>query len=160
MTTKANTILRAQSGAALVISLIMIIVMTLIALASSYTSIFEMKVSGIKRGSTSAFYAADAYINAITTNTANFDLSKFNAQNQYAPFSDKNNTTPNPTGAVATITYFPSQAGPPRGTGFSAVNLNYVYYQVQSVGWDQQSSSYPRSQTKIQQEMVRLLPVQ
>jgi len=160
MTTKANTILRGQSGAALVISLIMIIVMTLIALASSYTSIFEMKISGIKRGSTNAFYAAETGINEITAYPANFNLSNFNAQNQYVPFSDQNNTTPNPTHVVATITHLTTQAGPPRGTGFSAVNLNYVYYQVQSVGWDQNSSSYPLSQTTIQEEMVRLDPVQ
>jgi Tfp pilus assembly protein PilX len=161
MTTRANTILRAQSGAALVISLIMIIVLTLIALASSYTSIFEIKISGIKRGSTTAFYAACTGINEITTNTANFDLNNYNAQtNTYTPFSDKNNTTPNPTNVVATITYLPAQAGPPRGTGFSAVNLNYVYYQVQSLGQDQNSPFYPASKTTIQEEMVRLLPVQ
>jgi len=159
MTTKANTILRGQSGAALVISLIMIIVMTLIALASSYTSIFEMKISGIKRGSTNAFYAAETGINEITAYPANFNLSNFNAQNQYAPFGGASNT-PNPTSAVATITHLTTQVGPPRGTGFSAVNLNYVYYQVQSVGWDQNSSSYPLSQTTIQEEMVRLDPVQ
>jgi Tfp pilus assembly protein PilX len=160
MTTKANTILRAQSGAALVISLIMIIVLTLIALASSYTSIFEIKLSGIKRGETYAFYAADTGINEITNNTANFNLSNFNAQNQYAPFGAANNTTPNPTNASATITYFPTQAGPPRGTGFSALNLNYVYYQVQSIGKDQNSQFYPPSQATIQEDLVRLLPIQ
>ena len=160
MTAKAHTILRAQSGAALVIALIMIIVITLIALASSYTSIFEMKISGIKRGSTNALYAADTYVNEITTNTANFNLSNYNAQNQYSPSTDKNNTTPNPTNAAANITNLISQAGPPRGTGFSAVNLNYAYYQVQSVGQDQNSSSYPPSQTTIQEEIVRLVPIQ
>jgi hypothetical protein len=159
MTTKANAILGAQSGAALVISLIMMIVITVIALASSYTSIFEMRISGIKRGSTNAFYAADTGINEITTNTANFDLSNYQ-NNIYQPFRDKNNTTPNPTNAAANITYLISQAGPPRGTGFSAVNLNYAYYTVQSVGKDLNSSSYPASTTALQEEIVRLLPVQ
>ena len=66
MASKTNTILKNQSGTALVVALIMMVVITLIALASSYTSIFEIKISGNKRGATNAFYATDAGINAIT----------------------------------------------------------------------------------------------
>ena len=52
--------LKDQSGVALVLALIMIVILTLIGLASTYTSTFEMKLSGNKRGTTDAFYAADA----------------------------------------------------------------------------------------------------
>ena len=65
MASKTNAFLKNQSGAALVVALIMMVVITLIALASSYTSIFEIKISGNKRGGTNAFYAADAGVNAI-----------------------------------------------------------------------------------------------
>jgi len=158
MAKKTNIILRSQSGTALVIALVMIIVISLIALASSYTSIFEIKLSGNKRGATDAFYAADTGIGEITTNIANFNLNSYNAAtNQYSPFSDPNNTTPNPTNAQANITYMPTQSGPPRGMGFSAYNLNYAYYQVQSIGKDQAGSG---STATIQEEVVRLLPVQ
>jgi type IV pilus assembly protein PilX len=158
MDKKTNIILRSQSGTALVVALIMIIVITLIALASSYTSIFEIKLSGNKRGSTDAFYAADTGIGEIATNIANFNLNSYDAQtNMYSPFSDSNNTTPNPTKAQAKITYVATQSGPPRGMGFSAYNLNYAYYQVQSVGKDQAGSG---STATVQEEVVRLLPVQ
>jgi Tfp pilus assembly protein PilX len=161
MATKADSILKNQSGMALVVALIMIIVLTLIALASSFTSIFEIKLSGTKRASTDAFYAADAGISQITTTTANFNLNSYDANTHtYTPFSDSTNATPNPTNVVATITYIPTQSGPPRGTGFSAVNLGYAYYQIQSVGKDQQSSLSPASTATIQEEVVRLLPAQ
>ena len=143
MATKADSILKNQSGMALVIALIMIIVLTLIALASSNTSIFEIKLSGAKRASTDAFYAADTGISEITTNIANFNLNSYDANTHtYTPFSDPANVTPNPTNAVATITYTPTQSGPPRGMGFSAVNLAYAYYQIQSVGKDQASLNF------------------
>jgi type IV pilus assembly protein PilX len=161
MATKADSILKNQSGMALVVALIMIIVLTLIALASSYTSIFEIKLSGTKRASTDAFYAADAGISQIITNTANFNLNSYDASTHtYTPFSDSANATPNPTNVVATITYVPTQSGPPRGMGLSAVNLGYAYYQIQSVGKDQQSSLSPASTTTIQEEVARLLPLQ
>jgi Tfp pilus assembly protein PilX len=161
MAPKADSILKNQSGMALVVALIMIVVLTLIALASSYTSIFEIKLSGTKRASADAFYAADAGVSQITTNTANFNLNSYDAgTHTYSPFSDPGNATPNPTNAVATITYIPTQSGPPRGTGFSAVNLDYAYYQIQSVGKDQHSSISPVSTATIQEEIVRLLPIQ
>ena len=102
MASKTNTILKTQSGAALVVALIMMVVITLIALASSYTSIFEIKISGNKRGATNAFYAADAGVNAIVPYASNFDVSKYtvlvaNTSSTYNPFSDS--TIPNPTSA-------------------------------------------------------------
>ena len=158
MAKEAKIILKTQSGTALVVTLIMIIVITLIALASSYTSIFEIKLSGNKRGSTDAFYSADTGVNEITTSITNFNLDRYDALTKmYRPFSDLTNTTPNPTNARVNMTYVPTQSGPPRGMGFSAINLGYAYYQVESIGKDQAGSG---STTTIQEEVVRLLPVQ
>jgi hypothetical protein len=61
-----------ESGTALVVALIMMVVLTLIGLASMLTSIFEAKLSGIKRESTAAYYAADAAAQAVFNNNANF----------------------------------------------------------------------------------------
>jgi hypothetical protein len=52
--------LKDQSGTALVIALVMIVVLTLIGLASTFTSIFETSLSGNKRLSTDAFYIAES----------------------------------------------------------------------------------------------------
>jgi hypothetical protein len=60
--------LKEQSGTALIIALIMIVVLTLIGVASTFTSIFETKLSGIKRESTAAYYAADAAAQAVFNN--------------------------------------------------------------------------------------------
>jgi hypothetical protein len=55
----AKTIMKDQSGAALVVALIMIVVLTLIGLASTFSSTFEISLSGNKRLSTDAFYNAE-----------------------------------------------------------------------------------------------------
>ena len=47
--------LKDESGAVLVVALIMMVVLTLIGIAGSFTSIFEIMISGHKRGSTDAF---------------------------------------------------------------------------------------------------------
>jgi hypothetical protein len=72
MGTKSIIKLKEQSGAALIIALIMIVVLTLIGLASTLTSIFETKLSGIKRESIAAYYTADAAAQAVFNNYANF----------------------------------------------------------------------------------------
>ena len=68
-----NFRLNNQSGAALVIALIMIVVLTLIGLASTFTSTFESKLSGHKRESTDSFFTADAGLEAVKTDMTNFD---------------------------------------------------------------------------------------
>jgi hypothetical protein len=72
METKSIIKLKEQSGAALVIALMMMVVLTLIGLASTFASIFEAKLSGIKRESTAAYYAADAATQAVFNNNLNF----------------------------------------------------------------------------------------
>lgn len=64
--------LKEQSGTALVIALIMMVVLTLIGLASTFTSIIEARLSGIKRESTAAYYAADAAAQVVFNNIQNF----------------------------------------------------------------------------------------
>jgi len=74
---KLNHIRKNQSGAALVIALIMMIVLTLIGIASMFTSTFEIKLSGNKRASTDAFYAAEGGVQATLANPANFTPSSY-----------------------------------------------------------------------------------
>lgn len=74
MPIKINSYLKDQSGVALVVALIMMIVLTLIGLAATFTSMFEIILSGHKRGSTNAFYAADGGVQATLANPANFPV--------------------------------------------------------------------------------------
>lgn len=169
MASKTDTILKNQSGAALVIALIMMVVITLIGLASSYTSIFEIKISGNKRGSTDAFYAAEAGINVITSypqqsfNTASFTVLVPNTSSVYNPFTNPN--IPNPANILpsnAPVTYYQNQSGPPRGGGYSAVNVSYAYFQVQCTGIDSAVNGVigvSGAQATVQEDVIQIIPI-
>jgi len=156
MAIKTDTILKDQSGVALVIALIMMIVLTLIGLASTYTSIFEIKLSGNKRGSTDAFYAGDSGIQVVVANIQNFDLPGKYVDNKYDPFTDPNN--PNPTKAKVTINHDTTQSGSPRGIQMSATNFGFEHYMIESTGSDQMELSPLKSTCTVQQKVVRIVP--
>ena len=146
-----------QSGVALVLALIMIVILTLIGLASTYTSTFEMKLSGNKRGTTDAFYAADSGVQVIVANVDNFSLpGKYVDNNKYDPFTDPNN--PNPTKAKVLIQYDTTQEGSPRGSGFSAIGFEFRHFVIDSKGQDQLDLSLVKSACEIEQKVVRLVP--
>ena len=156
MEEKIHICLRNESGAALVIALIMIIVMTLIVLASSLTSMFEIKLAGNKRGSTNAFYSADSGVQVTLGRIENFNLPGQYVDNKYNPFTD--NLNPNPTNASVNIAFDPAQQGAPRGTGISAISFGFNHYMIESTGKDQVESSPVKSQCTVQEKIVRLIP--
>jgi hypothetical protein len=157
MVTQTGNIFKNQSGVALVIALIMLIVMTLIGLASTFTSTFEIKLSGNKRASTDAFFAADSGVEIVKANIGNFDLPGKYVGSKYDPFTDPSN--PNPTKAKAIITYISAQSGAPRGSGYSATgNYEFTHYIIESTGQDQTELSTVKSTCKILEKVVRLVP--
>lgn len=158
MVTKRVDILKNQSGVALVIAMIMIIVMTVIVLAASLTSIFEIKLAGNKRGSTDAFFAADSGVQIVMAKVENFDLpGKYDVGNKYHYSQDVANQ--NPTKADIIIYHNSTQTGCPRGLGFSASgNYEFVHYLIESTGKDQIELSPLKSTCDIQQKVVRLVP--
>jgi type IV pilus assembly protein PilX len=156
MLSKTPLILKDQSGVALVIALIMIVVLTLIGLASTYTSTFEIKLSGNKRGTTDAFYAADSGVQVVVSNIKNFDLPGKYVDDKYNPFTDSSN--PNPTKAKVTIAHDTIQQGSPRGIQMSATNFGFEHYVVESTGSDQMELSPIKSNCTIQQKVVRMVP--
>ncbi len=154
MDIKKNSILKNQSGAALVIALVMMIVLTLIGLASIFSSTFEIKLSGNKRCSTDAFYAADSGVQVLVANVNNFNPGTH--AYPYDPFTDKVANPDNPTKAAANITYITAQLGAPRGYGFSALNFEFEHFLIQSTG---QTCANPiPSTTIVQEKIVRLVP--
>ena len=156
MSSKAHFILKDQSGVALVIALVMIVVLTLIGLASTYTSTFEMKLSGNKRGTTDAFYAADSGVQVTVANIENFSLPGKYVDNKYNPFKDSSN--PNPTNAKVIIQYDTTQEGSPRGSGFSAISFEYKHFLIDSTGQDQTELNLIKSACTIEEKVVRLVP--
>ena len=145
-----------QSGVALVIALVMIVVLTLIGLASTYTSTFEIKLSGNKRGTTDAFYAADSGLQVVTANVENFSLPGKYVDNKYDPFTDPSN--PNPTKAKVVIQYDTTQEGSPMGSGFSAISFEFRHFIIDSTGRDQLDLSLIKSACELEQKVVRLVP--
>ncbi|NWG02561.1 MAG: pilus assembly PilX N-terminal domain-containing protein [Syntrophaceae bacterium] len=156
MMNKSIGIFKNESGVALVIALIMMIVMTVIVLAASFTSIFEIKLAGNKRGSTDAFYAADSGVQVALARIENFNLPGQYVDNKYNPFTNPQN--PNPTNAEVTITFDPIQQGAPRGTGISATSFEFNHYMIESKGKDQTELSPIKSQCTVQEKIVRLIP--
>jgi hypothetical protein len=150
------SVLKTQSGVALVIALIMMVVLTVIGLASTFTSSIEAKLSGNKRGSTDAFYAADSGVQVILARIENFNLPGNYEDNKYKPFT--NPVNPNPTNADVTISFDPNQHGAPRGTGTSAINFEFGHYMVESTGQDQIAADLIKARCTVQQKVVRLIP--
>jgi hypothetical protein len=147
-----------ESGVALVVALILMIVLTLIGLASTFSSTYEIKLSGNKRGSTDAFYAADSGVQVTTANIKNFDLPGQYVGDKYNPFTDNNNPNPNPTLASVLIQHYGNQTGAPRGFGMSATQVNYEHYMIESSGEDQIELNPIRSKCVIEEKVVRMVP--
>ena len=148
MNRKQDGSFRNESGVAIVIALIMMIVLTVIGLAATFTSTFEILLSGEKRRTTDAFYAADSGINVIMLKYDNFIPGRLD----YDPFSDPQNQ--NITKVDARINYDPNKKGPPKSYGFS---LNYAYFWIGSKGNDLTGMN-SKSTCTMDQNVVRVLP--
>lgn len=154
MASKTNNILKKQSGTALVIALIMMVVITLIALASSYTSIFEIGISGNKRGKTNAFFVADGCINELASSAATFDPGNFTTI--LVPNTTSRYDNPNPSCGSGSVTAFLNQSGAPRGGGWGT-GSTYSYFEINCTGNDTAGSA---AKSVMEENVMRLLPVE
>ncbi len=127
-----------ESGAALVIALIMMIVLTFIGLASTFTSTFEIILSGEKKRSTDAFYDCERKIDQVLMESTNFipDVSK--------AVGDVN------------IVSDPDKKGPP--PGYTIVDLDFAYFWSRSKGKDSSALAI-QSECNCDQNVVRVIPV-
>jgi len=170
---KSNLILRNESGVALVVALLMIVILSLIGLASSSTSTFEIKLSGNKRGATDAFYTADAGAQSVMANSGNFSTSYYGSFDLNSlpvelrnELIDSRLTSPSlslpsgvsyPEGPQVTI-YHTSKSSAPKASGFSAINFLFEQYIIDSIGRDQLDASANRPNCEIREKVVRLIP--
>jgi Tfp pilus assembly protein PilX len=173
MLKESKLILDNQSGAALVVALLMIVILSLIGIASSSNSTFEIRLSGQKRGSTDAFYTADGGAKAVLPDVANFNTSSgyttslgtLPAELQTESIDQKNTS---PTLVVPSSVSFASPPQVtiyhttttkiPRGLGTSAIAFHYNYYIIDSIGQDQMDLSLIRSRCEVREKIVRLIP--
>jgi hypothetical protein len=178
MAVRTNPILKSQSGAALVIALIMLIVLTLIGLASTFTSTFEVKLSGNKRGSTDAFYTADGGAQSVLANLTNFrsDVGFTPVASATLPADLQNESIDSklsspvlalPAGvnfvAPPQVTiYHSTRTDAPRGLGFSADpdKYSFVHFVVDSIGKDQIDTSLFKSSSEVRTKVLRLVPTE
>jgi type IV pilus assembly protein PilX len=167
---KSKLLLKDQTGTALIISMIMVIILSLIGLASIFTSTFEVKLSGNKRGSTNAFYTTEAGIEAVLVYTANFNSTnttnfkpagtlpsylsnesidtKFSTPTIGITFADA------PTVAIYHMTDTRCEAG----TSATLETFECERFIVDSTGRDQADISISRSRTHIVEKLVNHLP--
>jgi Tfp pilus assembly protein PilX len=173
MLKESKLILGNQSGVALVVALLMIVILSLLGIASSSNSTFEIKLSGNKRGSTDAFYTSDGGAKSVLP-----DITNFNTSNGYTTslgtlpaelqteLIDQRKTSPTlvlPGGVSFTsppqvTIYHTTATRVPRGLGTSAIAFQYGYYIIDSIGQDQMDLSLIRSRCEIREKIVRLIP--
>ena len=174
MKSKNHFILNDQSGVALVIAMLMLLILTLIGTASITTSTYETRLSGNKRGSTDAFYATDGGIQSALAEIENFNLSaRFmpvdlktlpdDLQNQSVDSKFSSPSLPLPQGVSFVdppkITVFHTeQMNAPRGSGFSAIGFEYEHFIVDSVGTDQMDLGLVKSTSHIREKIVNVRP--
>jgi hypothetical protein len=174
MLKESKLILGNQSGVALVVALLLIVMLSLIAIASSSNSTFEVRLSGNKRGSTDAFYTADGGTKSVYPIIANFNTSSgYVVVTQSAlptelqsESIDVRNTAPtlDVPGSVSLTTtpqvtiYHTTITRVPRSLGMSAIAFLYNYYITDSIGQDQMDLSLTRSNCEIREKTVRLIP--
>lgn len=173
MLKESRLILGNQSGVALVIALLMIVILSLIGIASSSNSTFEIRLSGNKRGSTDAFYTADGGVKSVYPIITNFNTSSGYTTSLgtlptelQSELIDQKRTSPtlDVPGGVSFTTppqvtiYHTTVTKVPRALGHSAIAFQYSYYIIDSIGQDQMDLGLIRSNSEIREKAVRLIP--
>ena len=149
-----TTFSKNESGMALVIALIMMIVLTVIGLASTFTSTFEIILSGGKKRSTDAFYSADNALDIIMKYPPVFNpkVPTFDPLSGPSIIPDAEKSL---VKAEAIITYDANKKGAP--PGFSIMEFGYSYFWIEAKGNDLTGMSN-QSTCTIDQNVVRLSP--
>ena len=127
-----------ESGAALVIALIMMIVLTLIGLASTFTSTFEIILSGEKKRSTDAFYDCERNLDQVLMVPVNFIPGESKAVEH------------------VNIAFDSEKKGPP--PGYTIIDLDFAYFWSRSTGTDSTGLAI-QSVCNCDQNVVRVIPV-
>jgi hypothetical protein len=133
-----------EGGFALVITLLIMLVASVIGFAAMTTTDIEVRISGNNHWGNQAFYAADGAVEVALAEGSNFQRT------------DKNFDLTQPVRASVTVAYDPTQKGAPRGKGISALHFNFDHYLITSKGYTSVASLGASSQ--VQEKVVKLVP--
>jgi hypothetical protein len=133
-----------ESGFALAITLMIMLVASVIGFAAMTTTDIEVRISGNNHWGNQAFYAADGAIEVALSDRSNFQRE------------GKNLNLTEPVRANVTVGYDPTQKGAPRGKGISALHFNFDHYLITSKGYTSVASLSASSE--VQEKVVKLVP--
>ena len=119
---------RGQRGAALIMALVILLILTILGVTAMSTSSLEQKMAGNIQDLTRAFQAAESGIDRLISNTTSFDTST-STTTSYSFDSGKSGGT-NVTPSLIQIT--PGSARGPRSSGSSSASTAHI--QLQSNG--------------------------
>jgi len=135
---------KTEGGFALVITLMIMLVASVIGFAAMTTTDIEVRISGNNHWGNQAFYAADGAIEVALADKDNFQRA------------GKNFDLTEPVRASVTVGYDPTQKGAPRGKGISALHFDFDHYIITSQGYASVASL--RASSEIQEKVVKLVP--
>ena len=133
-----------ESGIALVVTLMIMLVASVIGFAAMTTTDIEVRISGNTHWGNQAFYAADGAVEVVLANASNFQRT------------GKSFDLTEPVKANVTVGYDPTQKGGPRGKGISALHFNFDHYLIASQGHTSIASRSASSE--VQEKVIKLVP--
>ena len=133
-----------EGGFALVITLLIMLVASVIGFAAMTSTDIEVRISGNNHWGNQAFYAADGAIEVALADRSNFQRT------------GKNLDITDPVRANVTVAYDPTQKGAPRGKGISALHFNFDHYLITSKGYTSVASLSASSE--VQEKVIKLVP--
>jgi hypothetical protein len=144
MKCKERSFFPKEGGIALVITLLIMLVASVIGFAAMTTTDIEVRISGNNHWGNQAFYAADGAIEVILADGSNFQRS------------GKDLDLVEPVRASVTVEYDPTQKGAPRGKGISSLHFNFDHYLITAKGYT--SVATLSASSEIQEKVIKLVP--
>jgi hypothetical protein len=144
MKSKEHSFTPKQDGIALVITLLIMLVASVIGFAAMTTTDIEVRISGNNHWGNQAFYAADGAVEVALADGSNLQRT------------GKNFDLTEPVRASVTVGYDPTQKGGPRGKGISALHFNFDHYLITAKGYT--SVATLSASSEIQEKVIKIVP--
>lgn len=122
----ANPRMRKDSGAALVMSLVILLILTILGITAMGTSSLEQKMAGNMQEATRAFEAAESGLSRAFATPGSFNL--FNKQTSNFSFDSGK------SGSATIVTEYIQTTPAKRGSGFSATQFDAANFDQVSTG--------------------------
>ena len=144
MKSREHSFFPKEGGFALVITLLIMLVASVIGFAAMTTTDIEVRISGNNHWGNQAFYSADGAVEVLLADGSNFQRT------------GKSFDLVEPVRASVTVAYDPTQKGAPRGKGISSLHFNFDHYLITSKGYS--SVETLSASSEIQEKVIKLVP--